>query len=308
MRYRQLKGTDLRPSILGLGCARIASISTIHPRHEVLATLGAALDAGVTFFDTADIYGQGDSERMLGRVVAGRRDEVILCTKAGLTLGSPQMLIRCVKPLLQPLMRRWSAARRKGIETRHEQERQCFEPGYIRKQIEGSLRRLSTDYVDLFLLHNPPADLEAKPEIIDMLEQKRLAGQIRYYGISCRGEADARPWLDQAGISCLQLPGNVLDMQDVEAALAHAKAGRIGIVCREPFGGGAILRDPRLQNACARDPERRRPAELALGALMARDDIDVMLAGVTCRRHLAEALAAIDAPPPDPRTLESLRL
>lgn len=308
MRYRQLRGTDLRPSVLGLGCARIASISTKYPRREVLATLGTALDEGVTFFDTADLYGQGDSERMLGRVVAGRRSEVVLCTKAGLTLGAPQSLIRWIKPLAQPLMRRWVAARQRSIKARQEQEHQCFEPVYIEKRIEGSLRRLHTDYLDLFLLHNPPGDLEFGPAIIEVLERKRRAGQIRYFGVSCRTEADARVWLNEPGISCLQLAGNLFNVRDIEGVLAKAKAREVGVVCREPFSGGAIFRDSRLRDACMRDPNHLGPVHLALGYLMQRDDIDVVLAGATCRRHLLEILAAIDAPPLTPGTLQYLGL
>ena len=83
MEYRSLGRSDLKPSVIGFGCGHIASLSTTHPRKEIVATLYEALERGINFFDTADSYGQGDSARLLGKLIRGRRQQALICTKAG---------------------------------------------------------------------------------------------------------------------------------------------------------------------------------------------------------------------------------
>ena len=128
MERRRLGKTELKPSVLGFGCAQIASMSTAYPRREVAATLQAAMEHSVNFFDTADVYGQGDSERLLGEIIQGRRQHAILCTKAGLTLGAPQYAVRLVKPFVNPVMRFWGKGRSTVVRLRQKSEHQCFDP------------------------------------------------------------------------------------------------------------------------------------------------------------------------------------
>ena len=168
MQYRKLGSTDLIPSVLGFGCSMIASLATRNSRTEVESTLSEAREAGITFFDTADVYGQGDSERLLGKLLRRQGEGMIVCTKAGLTVGPLEGIVRIAKPILNPLMRRWSSARTATMQARRHQERQCFDPNYLRRQIEGSLRRLNVDRIDLFLLHNPPVDVPQRDAVLNV--------------------------------------------------------------------------------------------------------------------------------------------
>ena len=107
VQYRKLGNTGLTPSVLGFGCSMIASLATRYSPSEVEASLREAREAGITFFDTADVYGQGDSERLLGKLFRSGGEGMILCTKAGLTVGSMEPVVRVVKPVMNSILRRW---------------------------------------------------------------------------------------------------------------------------------------------------------------------------------------------------------
>lgn len=279
MQHRKLGRTDLEPSVLGFGCSMIASLATRHSRVEVESTIQEARAAGVTFFDTADVYGQGDSERMLGKLFAHQRDGVTICTKAGLTVGPVEGLIRLVKPVVNPVMRRWSTARVATRQARERQERQCFDRNYLSRRIEGSLRRLNMDWIDLFLLHNPPVDLPQQEGVFDVLNTLKAQGKIRHYGVSCRTVEDAYLWLTQPDIACLQIP---VDRNSIGAAiplLEQAYTRGVGVIAREVLAQGA------LTNGSVAD---------ALHPLLRRPEISVVLIGMTFRQHLYQNLRAVN--------------
>lgn len=279
VQYRRLGNTDLTPSLLGFGCSMIASLATRHSRGEVEATLRAARDAGMTFFDTADVYGQGDSERLLGRVYRDQGVGMILCTKAGLTVGPVEGVVRMVKPVLNALMRRWPSACVATTHARRRQERQCFDPDYLRHRIEGSLRRLGVDRLDLFLLHNPPVHLPQRDEVFELLVRLKADGKLRHFGVSCRSVEDADSWIEQSGVACVQVP---LDSRRVESArptLERAAALGVGVIAREIFSRNA--------------PAAGSVAD-AFRPLVQCSEIGVMLAGMGCRAHLRENLGALD--------------
>jgi aryl-alcohol dehydrogenase-like predicted oxidoreductase len=271
--------------LLGFGCAQIASLTTRHPRVEIEAVLLEGFDRGINFFDTADIYGQGDSERLLGKLFGTRRSQVIFCSKAGLVLGWPQLGVRYAKPVLAPLLRRWSRPRDSVLNVRRKSQRQCFEPGYIQAQIEGSLRRLRTDYLDIFLLHEPPAEVIARGDTFVLLDQLRRRGAIRAYGVSCASPADAMLSLEQPGVSCLQVAVNRTSLADMEEVLQRAHASGKAIIARECFAGGSLLRQD--------GQSRADPVGEALGALRARPEIGVILIGMGSRQHLRQNQAAL---------------
>ena len=290
MEMIELGGTGLRVSRLGLGCSHLASLTTVHPPSEVRAALRAALDAGITFFDTADVYGQGDSERMLGRALGGRGDAVV-CTKAGLCLGLSQRAIRWIKPLAAPMLRRWRGARRGTLGAREAVQRQCFEPAYLRRCIEGSLRRLRRAALDVFLLHNPlPGCIDAGG-VFGLLAGLREKGLIRHYGVSC-GRAEHAAWaLDQPGVEVVELPVSVVAPEALAGALPAAAARRVGVVAREVLGGGAALEDARVITLCAH-ATGRTPAGVALQFAARAVRGGVVLVRMDSRRHVAENLRA----------------
>ncbi len=306
MHYTTFGTTGLRPSRIGFGCSQIASISTAHPRHEVTATLLEAVDRGINFFDTADVYGQGDSERMLGKLLRRKRDRLIYCTKAGLTLGLSQNLIRLVKPLANPVMRRWKHGREKTLKTRREVEHKCFDPAYLEKRVAGSLRRLNTDYLDILLLHSPDPEVLADGRVLEMLRSLQDKGHIRYYGVSCDTIASALQFSRNEDIACIQFPGNVTQYQALDSALPLMEDRRIGVILREPFGGGSVFSYPPLLQL-VQNRSNSSAARIALQYLLQREDSGVILGGMTCRRHLQENLDAFSAEPLSDREIDLLQ-
>ena len=279
MQYRKLGNTGLTPSVLGFGCSMIASLATRYSPSEVEASLREAREAGITFFDTADVYGQGDSERLLGKLFRSGGEGMILCTKAGLTVGSMEPVVRVVKPVMNSILRRWRTARVATTQARRRQEQQCFEPDYLSGRIEGSLRRLSVDRIDLFLLHNPPVDLPQREGVFELLTRFKAQGKLRWFGVSCRSLDDAYEWLGQPDVACVQIP---VDRSRIEAAipvLERARAQQVGVIAREVFAQDA------LANGSVSD---------ALGPLVERAEIGVVLAGMSCRRHVQENVCALD--------------
>jgi aryl-alcohol dehydrogenase-like predicted oxidoreductase len=294
LRYKQLGNTDLKPSVIGFGCSKIASLTTRYSAKEVSSTLEQAFDNGITFYDTADIYGQGDSERLLGKVFNKHREKVIFCSKAGLTLSAPQRLIRYIKPILRSGITHFQSTSKKTTEIREKIEQQCFEPGYIRNQIESSLQRLQTDYLDLFLLHNPPENIINNDEIFDLLDTLKSQGHIRYYGVSCRTHEDAQLCLQRPSISCLQLnlnPGNIDSAQELLTTLDNSG---YGIIARECLANKETFLHEREQNSTGHSKNNLSPASWAINAVLKHNEIDVALAGMACREHLFDNLKAIE--------------
>lgn len=115
MKYRNFGKTNLRVSEIAMGTSHLASMVDQRDTKEVINTLLQALDSGINFYDTADIYGQGESEKLIGKTFKGKRDQVIIASKAGYRMSSSLSLAAKIKPLLKPLIRlAQSAARKKN--------------------------------------------------------------------------------------------------------------------------------------------------------------------------------------------------
>lgn len=281
MEFATLGKTGLRASRIGIGCSHLASVGSSQPPREIEATLRAAADAGINFFDTASVYGQGDSERMLGRVFERQRDGLILCTKAGLRLSVSQKVIRLAKPLLRKIASRRGSVHRVGQAARQSTERQCFKPGFLTTELESSLRRLRTDRVDLFLLHSPPVSLAEEDSIPALLEKLVASGKARFVGVSCGTADEAAGWIEKwPRIDCLQIPfsvaSNPFDRPDPG----------VGIVAREVLAGGAIFERPA--------PPDLDPAALAIRHVLEQPAVDVALVRASSREHLEANLAALN--------------
>jgi len=294
--YRSFGRSDLKSSVIGFGCGHIASLSTTHPRKEIVATLYEALEKGINFFDTADSYSQGASERLLGRLIRRRRQQALICTKAGYRFKHTRRLALWLKPAAKFLVH-WSAAARKAASSvRDRSLGQSFSPDYITTSVEGSLRRLGTEYIDLFLLHSPPSSVIAEGAAFHALDLLKRRGLIRYYGVSCATQADALVCLEHSDISALQLACNLFDSSSLKQLLARAASQNVAVIAREPFAQGRVLRDPRLQHFVDQHPHRTL-AQTALQAVMQLPGVDVVLTGMTARSHLVENVGAISAPP-----------
>ena len=192
------------------------------------AALERALALGITFFDTANVYGDGRSERLIGEVFAGARAEVVIATKCGLEkFGAPAQ----------------------------------FAPERLRRSLEGSLARLKTDFVDLLQLHDPPADLFRKsPEVFAALEDFRRQGMVRCFGVSAKSPADALKLLEQHALPVIQINLNMLDVRAAESGLLDfARETDIGIIARTPLSFGFLAGAPETHDFPPGDHRRSWP-------------------------------------------------
>ena len=314
MNQRVLGCTSLQVSEIGFGCGKLAAALRRADTHEAARTLLDAYERGITFYDTAASYGQGRSERMLGEAFHSKRQSIIIATKAGYHLSAAATLAAKIKPLVSPLMRRVSWLRRSAQRAAGTQRQQSFSPEYLRAAIEGSLRRLQTDYIDIFLLHSPERDVLQAAGWVDVLERVKQQGKIRCYGVSCRSAEDAIFCSEIPGISCVQIPVNLSESDAIHSVLEYLKAAGIGVLARQPLASG-LLAKPIAELRCGDFPwdraefERRAAKIRALPDLSGCADARVhaaltyvlqlpgivsVILGMSSREHLRQNLAAVN--------------
>ncbi len=228
---------------LGLGCSRLGSVGGASP-DEARTVLALALEEGVRFFDTSNIYGQGDSERLIGEAMS-RRDDVVVVTKAGKYVPWPKRALVPVKGLLRGSVRRSTAAKQTVGSARAKPMPTNWEPSRLRSSLHGSLRRLRREYVDVLMLHSPPVEIVERGEATAGLEDARLAGDVRYVGVSVDDVATANACLDDGRISVLQLPLHP-GSDDYAEVLDRARVLGVAVIAREVLGGiGSLSGHPR---------------------------------------------------------------
>jgi aryl-alcohol dehydrogenase-like predicted oxidoreductase len=220
MQQRPLGARGPAISAIGLGCWAIGGLSLKDGREqgwsgtedaESIAAIHAALDLGVDFLDTADVYGAGHSERLIGTALEGRRHTVVLATKFGKVFDE---------------------ARRERTEGTD------AIAAAIVAACEASLRRLRTDWIDLYQLHDGKLPLAQVPEVLDTLERLVAAGKIRAYGWSTDDVARAEAFAAGAHCAAIQHRANLLE--DAPAMRALCRAGGLASVCRSPLGQGLL--------------------------------------------------------------------
>ncbi len=226
---RQLGKTDLQISEMGFGSWAIGGHSYGPVQDpESLHALEVALDAGINFIDTADIYGKGHSEELIGQAIQNfPREKIIVATKAG-----------------------WDFS--------HGLIRANFDRSYIVYALEDSLRRLKTDYVDLFQLHNPPKELALNHELFDELKNLQKTGKIRFYGVSVHGPEEALFWIEHSDIQAIQIVFNLLDQRARREFFSMAQKKGIGLIIREPLACGILTGKYGIDTIFPKDDHRRR--------------------------------------------------
>ena len=211
MQYRTLGKTGIKVSPYALGAMMFGAIG--NPDHEdSVRIIHRALDAGINFIDTADAYSRGESEEIVGKAIAGRRDGLVLATKFGLPMGDD--------PNQRGASRRW-----------------------ITRAVEGSLRRLGTDHIDLYQLHvaDPTTPLE---ETLSALSDLVRAGKVRAFGTSklAATELVEAQWIAQRrGLeapSTEQPPYSILDRSIERDVLPVAQKYGLGVLVWSPIAGG----------------------------------------------------------------------
>lgn len=318
MIHRRFSTTTLTVSEIGFGCARLGGIFDGASRADVVRTLHKALDHGITFFDTADMYCQGESEVLLGEAFRGRREQVVIASKAGYCLPAQRKAALRIKPLLRPLVQRLGLKRAHLPSGLRGSLSQDFSPSYLLKAVDRSLQRLKTDYLDLYQLHSPPAAVLETGEFLASLEKLKQAGKIRYYGVSCETTEDALICLRYPGISSLQIRLSLLDQGALKDVVPLATAKGVGIIARECFAGGLLaqcIENLKLEQliadeaereakrreirACNRIAERHsRPlAQIALQFVRASEGISITLLGMRTEEQLANNMRHLEASP-----------
>jgi aryl-alcohol dehydrogenase-like predicted oxidoreductase len=276
MRYRQLGRTGLTVSEVGFGTWGLGGDAYgAIDEPTSLSTLAAAFDRGVTYYDTSDVYGNGRCEELLGAAFAGRRSRVVIGSKVG-------------------------ALPHTGLDMP-----QDFSPTNIRRKIDESLRRLRTDYIDLYHLHSPALTLPNWDDVLSVFETLRRVGKIRAYAIAARSPADAKLAIDRYRLPAVQVNFNMIDQRAVDVGLFDlCRAERVGVIARTPlcFGylSGNLTGDEDFQSDDhrARWPERQRRlwAKAAPRLSVLNDRTDRSLVQLALQFCLAEAAVSTVIP------------
>jgi len=316
MKHNEFGKTGMNVSEIGFGGSRIGGVfADKHSGVQALTVLRKALDSGITFYDSSDLYAQGESESLIGTAFRGRREQVILATKGGYRLPAQRDIMKRIKPLVRPIVRALGLKRTSlpaGISGALSQD---FSPSYLTKALESSLKRLQTDYIDLYQLHSPGPPFmqsDAFGEALQTLEKLKSQGKLRFYGVATEVPEDAPFCLSAPGISSVQLGFGLLDLDALDqGTLAAADARGLGIIARGCFGGG-LLKDglDEAQLKAATPKWQRILAVRSLSKSMGRSALDaalqfcrctpavsVTLLGMRVEDHLRENLRYAQAPP-----------
>jgi aryl-alcohol dehydrogenase-like predicted oxidoreductase len=308
VRYRQFGKTGWRVSEIGFGGARIGGLlAQDGGRATSLKTLEAACDAGMNFFDTADMYSQGESEILVGKAFRGKRDRVFIATKGGYSLPRQKRLIQFIKPFAKPIVRALGLRRRVVPTSLSGKVSQDFSPGYLREAVEASLRRLQSDHIDLYQLHSPPREQLTGSRLQDALEllgRLKTEGKIREYGIALDSVYDAVHCLDMEGLASLQMPFGLMDPQALDGVFDKVSERQLGIIARGCFGGGALKQSLTEAELRASEPQweralqikqlaqqmQRSALEAALQFALSIERISVTILGMRTPEHVATNL------------------
>jgi aryl-alcohol dehydrogenase-like predicted oxidoreductase len=282
-------------SILGLGCMGMSEFYGAGDEKESIATLERALDLGITFWDTSDAYGPHTNEELLGRTLAGRRDKVFLATKFGI-----------VRDPNDPMKR--------GISGR---------PEYVRESVEGSLRRLKTDYIDLYYQHRVDRTVPIE-ETVGAMARLVEEGKVRHLGLSEASAESIRKAAKVHPITALQSEYSLWTRDpETTGALAACRENGIALVAYSPLGRGFLTGAITKPEDFAEDDYRRHnprftgenfaknlaivdkvkkfasdngctPGQLALAWVIAKGDDIVPIPGTKRVKYLEENAGAVD--------------
>jgi aryl-alcohol dehydrogenase-like predicted oxidoreductase len=288
MKYRALGRTGWKVSEVSFGAWAIGGSWGHVSDEESMAALNQAIDCGVNFIDTADVYGDGRSERLIAKLRQNRKQEIIVATKAGRRLP-----------------------------------RQTVE-GYSRENlstwIDDSLRNLSADALDLLQLHCPPTALYDRPEVFGILDDLVRAGKIRHYGVSVEKVEEAMKALEFTNVETVQIIFNCFRQKPAEAFFARARLKQVGILARVPLASGMLTGKVRRDSGVdyeiglqAVDEIRRLvPAgvsmsQFALRWILMFDDVTCAIPGGKRPEQVADNCRASDLPALTPEAMAGVR-
>jgi len=294
MKVRTLGSTGIEVSEIGFGAWGIGGNVGGHIAYgktddnESRKALRHAFESGITFYDTADFYGFGHSEKLIGETLKDVRSKIVIASKVGLIDYSGK---------------------------------QDYSPVHIRESVEGSLERLQTDYIDLYQLHSPPINvLEEGDDIIAALNDLKDEGKIRAYGNSLNVTEDGKPCVEKYGFECIQVNLNMLDQRAVENGLLDlCKNENVGVVARTPLSFGFLTGACSGRDTFGENDHRNRwqheqikrwsaainlfsevlqkysnqtPAQIALRFCLSHDGVSTVIPGMLNKKEVEENAGA----------------
>jgi aryl-alcohol dehydrogenase-like predicted oxidoreductase len=310
MQSRRLGKTGWDVSEIGFGAWAIGGEWGETDEEESMAALHAAVDAGVTFFDTADVYGDGRSERLLGRLLRERDERLVVATKFG---------------------------------RRVEQDPALFTYENLRAWLERSRENLGVEAVDLVQLHSPPWETYYLPEVHEACSRLVQEGFVRAYGVSVEKVEEGLKAIEYDGVATIQLIFNLLRQRPAELFFEQARRRDVGVIVRVPLASGLLTgkfdrnstfaaEDHRAYNRQGEQFDRGetfsgvdyevglevveelRPlvppgatlAQLALRWILTFDGVSTVIPGAKTPEQARANAAAADLPAPSPETMERI--